>query len=176
MHGRGDRRICGECNQPVKPEMVPDLLGYRELRGPRNITSSNIDRAFDDDGQRCLVIEEKRENEDLSDAQLGMLRSFACRSEVEVWLVLGNPDRLEVQRVYPDGKRVVIASGDFAAYQSAVWDWFEQPAPDLWDRLHTFRLTLIAAGPDWCPADAYDAMLDAIKAFESYCPPDRERR
>jgi hypothetical protein len=113
MHGEGHRR---------KP--VPgDLLGNLELRGPRNITSSNIDRIFDDGGRRFLVIEEKNEGEDAPEGQRKLLRALSQLPNVTVWVVRGTPWELSVKELV-NGSLRWIAKGDWEDYQSAVHEWF----------------------------------------------------
>lgn len=166
MHGEGHRRRCPECGQEVAH--ITDTLSHRELRGPRNITSSNLDRFFDDNGRRFLAIEEKAPNEDISKGQGLMLRHLACVPMVDVWFVKGDPSELTVRRVTPPGSPLeAVASGDFATYQNAVADWFNsRPAPLAERQLAAWEGSQFDA-PAWCPDDewrAFDAALTRVVA------------
>ena len=118
MHGEGDRRYCPSCGQSVLH--ISDMLSHRELRGPRNITSSNIDRVFDDRG-RFLFIEEKRDGETMSKGQMLMLQALSRRHDV--WVVKGTPEALYVYTVHSDGLDL-LEMGDWSLYQRMVDDWF----------------------------------------------------
>lgn len=113
-----------------------DHLSVQELRGPRNITSSNVDRIFDDNGQRFLIIEEKGSSEKVAKGQTRLLRNLAASEQITVWGVRGTPDELEVWRLTADGKQLV-AAGNWDDYQRAVMEWFtgdrgdDEPSNDL---------------------------------------------
>lgn len=119
----GGRRRCPECGQPVAH--IPDVLSHRELRGPRQITSSNVDRAFDNNGH-ILFIEEKHPREEVPAGQAWLLRSLARPKSTTVWLARGVPDNLLVWRVghTQPGDSVVFEGGDFDDYQAAVSAWY----------------------------------------------------
>lgn len=104
---------------------ITDVLSHRELRGPRNITSSNVDRMFDNNG-RVLLIEEKGPNEIVSEGQKIALQALANLPAATVWLVRGTPDALRVDRVRPrrEGYEVLLDVGDWEAYQRLVGRWF----------------------------------------------------
>ena len=121
MHGDGSRRVCPECGQGVAH--ISDQLSHRELRGPRNITSSNPDRIFDDNG-RLLFIEEKRADE--PNAKKGQLRLLLSLAEYhDVWAAKGEPNNLTLWKVHPEGRYETIGQGDFGWYQERVLDWFK---------------------------------------------------
>lgn len=122
MHGEGHRRSCPTCGQAVTH--VRDVLGNRELRGPRNITSSNLDRIFDDHGCRFLIVEEKQPGEPAcSSGQRSLLVSLSKLPMFTVWGARGTPDDLTLFTV-EGGLFVPSAKGDFDVYQAAVLDWF----------------------------------------------------
>lgn len=123
MHGQGHRRNCPSCGQSVTH--LRDVLANCELRGPREITSSNVDRIFDDGGKRFLVIEEKNWNEPVAADQIRMLRALASVPRFDVWGVRGDPDDLTISRILPN-RTVGIAAGEFDIYQAAVDAWFER--------------------------------------------------
>lgn len=129
MHGEGQRRKCPECGQSVTH--IEDNISHRELRGPRNITSSNGDRLFDDGGRRFLFIEEKHTNEPpASRGQKGLLQGLASQPNFTVWACKGVPSRLTLFHVLPHGEgfTVIGEDKDFDWYQEQVYEWFAQPA------------------------------------------------
>lgn len=130
MYGQGHRRICPECGQSVAHD--DNGVSHRELQGPRNITSSNIDRVFDDDG-RLLFIEEKHWGEPATNGQRRLLAALA--EEHTVWLVRGEPENLEVWSISggrrrADGEYILRGKqevvGAFEDYQRAVLHWFKE--------------------------------------------------
>lgn len=162
-HGGGDRRVCHECGQPVPS--ASNHISHRELRGPRQITSSNVDRIFDDRGLRFLIIEEKQQNERLSHGQTQLLKSLAQLPTVDVWGVRGTPDSLTVKQITPDGS-TTIATGNFTDYQAAVSSWFGSPLPDPWECELWEAGELPFEAPSWCPPDvwhAFDLALTAVR-------------
>lgn len=156
MHGEGARRVCPTCGQPT-PEGLRDSLSVRELRGPREITSSNIDRCFDDAGRRFLFIEEKNNLEQIRDGQRRMLRSLARLPTVDVWGVQGTPNELAIYKINSDGSRVVDR-GDWGTYQAAVNDWFDAstPAPE-WERALFALVEAPFEPPAWCSSTTWRA-------------------
>lgn len=156
MHGEGHLRKCRECGADVRGRN--DVLAFLELRGPRNITSSNVDRIFDDGGKRFLIIEEKQPGEKLKAGQHKLLANLARLPLVDVWGVKGTPDSLAVSHYRSDtGTWERIGEGDMRTYERCVHAWFaaetgeaehaldvlsELPhkppagcAPELWDQL-----------------------------------------
>lgn len=125
MHGNGHRTHCHECGQPVDHLDRLAHLRWVELRGPRNITSSDLDRIFDDRGQRFLVVEEKRPNEVVPPGQKRMLYALADTPGFTVFGVVGTPEALTVWELRPNGTRRWITDGTVAEYQAAVMDWFQ---------------------------------------------------
>lgn len=105
-------------------ENMRHVLSNLELRGPRNITSSNIDRCFDDNG-RFLFVEEKNDRESMPNGQRRMLLTLSHQHDV--WIVKGSPDRLKIWTLQ-DGEHAVLAEGSMSTYQSAVFSWFEGAA------------------------------------------------
>ena len=138
MHGQGFRRKCPECGQDVSH--IKDRLSHRELQGPRNISSTNVDRLFDDNGNRFLYIEEKNTREaSISKGQLRALRALSNYPENEVWIVKGNPSRLSVYQLNGADHAALITGGTWIEYQQLVFDWFAaygvilvaEPQPEL---------------------------------------------
>lgn len=122
MYGDGIRRNCPTCGQDVRH--ITDILSHRELRGPRNITSANLDRIFDDGGRRFLVIEEKTSAEKLlSSGQRGLLLALARLPMFTVWFARGTPQSLELFDFGSDQPWPFL-EGDFTQYQNAVSRWF----------------------------------------------------
>jgi hypothetical protein len=171
MHGEGERRRCPHCHQNMSND-TPDSLSNRELRGPREITSSDIDRVFDDAGRRFLFVEEKAPNEHVPRGQDRMLRALAALPHVDVWGVRGTPDRLRIVPITPtgaDASRVI--EGDFDAYQRAVLTWFTRPISEhnsewMLDELSGVPFT----APEWCPPETwqeFDRLLTAVLSVRS---------
>lgn len=124
MHGEGHRRNCPECGQSVA-HLRGAVLAFKELRGPRNITSSDVDRIFDDGGRRFLVIEEKTENErPISHGQKQLLSALARLPMFTVWLARGTPERLSVYDWASDDPAPFLQDITFDQYQEAVAQWF----------------------------------------------------
>ncbi len=120
-HGSGHRGVCPTCGQSVTH--ITDILSHRELRGPRNITSSNIDRLYDDGRTgRMLGIEEKNPGEPVPDGQNQALHALAVRFD-DVWLVVGTPDDLTISESV-EGGWTELGSGDWGYYQDSVLDWY----------------------------------------------------
>jgi hypothetical protein len=141
-----------------------DVLATHELRGPREITSSNVDRAFDDNGQRFLLIEEKNPDEAVARGQQILLRRLATLPTVDVWFVRGNPDRLSVWKVAPEGS-TRLCDGDMGAYQRQVLAWFAQPIDGMaWDRVLAPLASMPYEPPAWCPPEVWLALDLAIVA------------
>lgn len=149
MHGNGARRNCPECGQRVGH--ITDKLSHRELRGPRQITSSNIDRIFDDEGRRMLLIEEKQPNEPVPGGQWALLRALGKIPEITVWGVRGTPDSLRITDLV---SLEVLAEGNWDTYQQAVTDWFKSPRPAPRDWLATLAEAPFDA-PAWCSPDVW---------------------
>lgn len=124
MWGEGRRRTCPECGQSVTH--IADSLSHRELRGPRNITSSNVDRIFDDGGQRFLIIEEKKPNERVSHGQRQMLTALSRIPSVDVWLARGTTERIDLSDVADGNPWPFLQGINFDGYQKAVANWFER--------------------------------------------------
>lgn len=116
MHGQGTLRkcICGGDD--------PACSQHLELRGPRNITSSNIDRCFDDGGKRFLFIEHKHENEAIPGGQSFMLKALARLPQMTVWITKGSPDRLVIYEIGTGAAPVV---GDWSTLQAKADAWFD---------------------------------------------------
>jgi len=134
-----------------------DVLANRELRGPRSITSSNIDRIFDDNGKRTLFIEEKNEGEAIADGHKRLLRAMATKQGFTVWLVRGDPNRLRVDRLTAESTLQFVAGGDLSAYQAAVTEWYASPEvdPPGW-------LDVLAEAPFTAPAGFDPALWHAF--------------
>lgn len=125
MHGDGARRVCSECGTPVSPGST--YISHRELRGPRNITSSNIDRVFDDHGNRVLFIEEKslREASSITAGQKGLLYSLARIPNAETWVAIGDVSEVTVYRLHGRGPSdQLLHRGCWEAYQDLVEKWY----------------------------------------------------
>ena len=162
-HGNGHRRRCPDCGQSV--EHMRDHLPNRELRGPRQITSSNIDRIFDDGGQRFLMIEEKAPAEPVSAGQTRLLRALAAVPQVTVWGVRGTPDNLTVTAIRPGSTETIVESGSFDTYQQQVDQWFRVDSCVLpWDKLLESLKGMPWTAPAWCPPDVWDALDKALVA------------
>ena len=115
--------MCSECGSDVSNR--DDKIGFLELRGPRSITSSNLDRIFDDGGRRFLVVEEKEFGESLGAGQRALLYALARLREVTVLLVEGTPDELQVLMLCPPDPGVrLLAEGGFAEYQRIIDAWY----------------------------------------------------
>ena len=120
MGGEGHRRKCPTCGQDVTH--IDDTLSHRELNGPRNITSSNIDRMFDDNG-RILFIEEKNMLEQMPNGQKRALKALS--NQVDVWVVIGSPDALIIYEI-DKGDISDGIEGNWDYYQNAVYNWFNK--------------------------------------------------
>lgn len=167
MHGEGHRRRCPSCGQSVTH--MRDVLGNCELRGPRQITSSNIDRIFDDNGSRFLMIEEKGPEEKIPAGQGRLLRSLSALPGVDVWGVRGTPQELTVSRITPE-RSIVIFRGDLTAYQQAVGAWYDVVPPSRWDSVLDGLADAPYEPPPWCPPalwEAFDASLTAVLSHRS---------
>jgi len=122
MHGHGNLRrcLCGGTD--------PTCLTHLELRGPRNITSANIDRILDDHGHRFLYIEEKRPNEGMTEGQKALLRNLARQRRNTVWIVTGTPDELSVQMLgNKTNGQVTMGTtvyGNWTTLQRLADEWF----------------------------------------------------
>lgn len=170
MHGEGHRRRCPNCGQSVTH--MRDVLCNLELRGPRKITSANIDRIFDDAGRRFLMIEEKNPGEKLSTAQFTLLKRLAGLPNVDVWGARGTPESVVVKKVLADGSTRNLCAGNFDVYQQAVSRWFSEarqfgqpaevlPVERVLDGLQWEPYT----APEWCPPElwiAFDRALTAV--------------
>jgi hypothetical protein len=141
-----------------------DVLGNRELRGPRQITSANIDRIFDDHGRRFLVIEEKGPDEKVGDGQALLLRNLAGLPAVDVWGVRGTPDDLRVTQVFSNGGTLHLASGDWSVYQRAVDDWFASDLDPSWEQALVALAEVPYDPPAWCPRETWTALDEALTA------------
>ena len=125
MHGTGHRQVCPTCGQSVTH--ITDTLSHRELRGPRNITSSNIDRLYDDGRTgRMLGIEEKNPGEAIPDGQNKALHALADRFD-DVWVVIGTPDDLTIYESV-EGNWTMLGRGDWGYYQDSIFDWYGEIA------------------------------------------------
>ncbi len=122
MHGEGSRRVCPECGQSV---IGIDLPTHRELRGPRNITTTNIDRAIDDKGRRFLFMEHKRPDESMPDGQKRFLFGLARQPNTTVWVTSGDTDQLELWELGDTAVRLGVMNWD--GLQRRLDDWFAQP-------------------------------------------------
>lgn len=122
MYRAGRRTQCPTCHQPVPDG---DWLRLLELRGPRGITSSDIDRIFDDWGKRWLVVEEKGANEEPKFGQRWMLQGLASIPQVTVLLVRGDAHLLCVARLMADGTYRELGTGDETHYQRIVTAWYD---------------------------------------------------
>lgn len=164
MHGEGHRRRCPSCSQQVSH--LPDVLGHRELQGPRQITSANVDRIFDDAGRRFLVIEEKQPSEAIKAGQLRLLKNLAALPTIEVWGVRGTPESLRVTRLGNDPAVLVEDGGTFEDYQRVVSDWFGSPvaAPSPWNEILDGLAGAAYSPPAWCPSDVWAAFDTALTA------------
>lgn len=119
------RRVCPECGQSVRG--LKDSLSHRELRGPRNITSTNMDRLFDDGGKRFLVIEEKRPTEKIPGGQHACLAALSKLPMFTVWLARGTPDELTLTDFHPSAPSEPFAERiPFETYQAYVDQWFQR--------------------------------------------------
>ena len=151
MWGEGHRRNCPGCGQNV--EHMRDVLGNRELRGPRNITSANVDRIFDDNGQRFLIIEEKNPHEKCSEGQRALLRALSRLNHVTVWFTQGTPDNLTVYEIRGDTRRR-ISTGTIDDYQHLVDAWFASPIDNLEEDI---------ADLEWCHQAGADVTVRAAE-------------
>lgn len=133
MYGDGHRRTCPCCGREVLHDN--SRLSNLELRGPRNITSTNLDRLFDDSGKRFLIVEEKRPGEAYPGGQRKALIALAHLTPLlEVWVAEGTPEQLQVYRLVPVrsnngdqeqcAMKHLLASGTFGDYQKLTLDWF----------------------------------------------------
>jgi hypothetical protein len=142
-----------------------DHLPNRELRGPRQITSSNIDRIFDDSGQRFLMIEEKAPGEAVSAGQMRLLRALAALPQVTVWGVRGTPDNLTITDIQPGSTNTFVESADFGTYQQQVDQWFRCDSDVIpWGKLLEALKGMPWTAPSWCPAEDWDALDKALAA------------
>jgi len=164
MHGEGDRRTCPTCQQPV--DHIPNHISNRELRGPRQITSSNIDRVLDDHG-RFLFIEEKHEDETVPKGQGRMLRALSYHHDV--WLVRGNPERLRIWQIIC-GNTAILADGDYTTYQKAVLRWFANPPAPGTARDWLQLLEVPYTAPDGIPKADWDAFDTALTTVAKQLP------
>lgn len=124
MWGRGLRRKCSECGHLLDGSLIDPQR--RELRGPREITSSNIDCVLDDGGRRFLFIEFKRRDEPMSYGQERLLKALARLNEVTVWVVRGTSSRLDASVWDGDEVRVFLRHRGFGDLQKAVFRWFAE--------------------------------------------------
>jgi hypothetical protein len=123
----GKRRICPECRQDVSH--LDDMISHVPLLGPRNISSSNIDRAFDNDG-KLLVFEEKHTDETLPLGQKRMYRSFAMKPGCTAGLARGTASRMDISVWKPgDTDPTYVGTGDHDYYQHLVSRWFDGKWP-----------------------------------------------
>lgn len=119
---KGDRRICPTCRQEVGPHITPDHLSCYGINGPRGISSSNVDRIFDDDGRRFLLIEEKWPDEGIPRGQGKLLLGLAKLPQWTVWLVKGTPESVAVMDIAQ--RRWLLEGQPFSSYENLVNDWF----------------------------------------------------
>ena len=167
MHGNGHRRCCPTCGQSVVA--FRDVLANRELQGPRQITSSDIDRIFDDRG-RFLMIEEKNPGEQALTGQKRLLAALAGLPEVDVWGVRGNPDDLTVWQITPTGSQVLLAGVGFSSYQALVSDWFRSPRTVAVRWLDVLAGGMPMVAPEWCPPPVWQALDVAVVAVLRHRP------
>lgn len=155
-------------------EHMRDVLGNNEVRGPRNITSSNVDRIFDDAGKRFLIIEEKNPGEQIKEGQRRLLANLAKLPRVDVWGVRGTPDALTVNALTPTGFERT-AEGDFDTYQRCVHAWFAAEHDDLTHALDVLG-PLPYTAPNWCPPEVwarFDMALSEVMAVAANRPKAR---
>src|SRR5690606_17854997 len=156
----GHRRRCPTCGQSVV--RMRDVLANREIRGPRNITSSNVDRIFDDDGRRFLVIEEKQPGEQIKAGQRRLLANLARLPQVDVWGVRGTPRSLSIKAHRPGvGWVPVLREGDVAAYEQCVHAWYAAERDD-WRHALDLLSEVPVTSPAWCPDDLWSEFESAL--------------
>lgn len=167
MHGEGHRRNCPQCGQSVLH--MREVLANVEVRGPRNITSSNVDRIYDDDGKRFLIIEEKNPGEQVRKGQQRLLANFARLPRVDVWGVRGTPDDLNIKRFVPTGGWTQHATGDVSTYEHCVHAWFAASADD-WGHALDVLGEVAYEPPAWCPPEIwreFDTALTKVMALHA---------
>lgn len=126
---KGRKRLCDACHQPLPQDFYDKHLSSNPVTGPRNITSGNIDRVFQDDRQnRFLFIEEKDTNErEMGPGQWYMLAALAQLPGVETWVVKGSvTDSIAAYR-FDTWYRIEHLPDirDYGSYQNAVHRWYE---------------------------------------------------
>lgn len=170
MHGDGHLRKCRMCGGDVAER--DDVLAFMELRGPRNITSSNVDRIYDDGGKRFLIIEEKQPGEALKAGQRKLLVNLASLPRVDVWGVRGTPDDLRITHFRPGTGWVQIAAGDKATYERCVHAWFAAET-HRWDHALHVLAEVPYEAPAWCPEDLwreFEATLTKVLTLHANRP------
>lgn len=149
-----------------------DVLANQEIRGPRNITSSNVDRVYDDAGKRFLVIEEKQPGEALRAGQQKLLVGLASLPNVDVWGVRGTPDDLSIKHFRPSVGWVHVGAGDVATYERCVHAWFAAET-HAWSHALDLLGEVPFDAPPWCPTDVwqtFEAALTKVMALYARSP------
>ena len=172
MHGNGHRRCCPTCGQSVVA--FRDVLANRELQGPRQITSSDIDRIFDDRG-RFLMIEEKNPGEQALTGQKRLLAALAGLPGGRRLGGAGQPRRPDLglaTRSRPRGARYCLpASGSPVIRRWSVTGSAPRGpcgCPVACDVLAGGMPMVVA--PEWCPPPVWQALDVAVVAVLRHRP------